>query len=163
MKKTAVVRLLTGKKIKHRAFSYAPDTTDSTQVAKQLGIPPQQVYKTLVAYETHKKRFLVMIPSSSQLDLKKLARAVQAKKVRLATHREAEDWTKLKVGGISALALLNRGFKILLDSQAQALEHVIISGGERGTNVQLRVEDLLRLTNARFADVVALGAGQDFE
>lgn len=163
MKKTAVTRLLAGKKIQHHAFSYSPDLTDSRQVAQSLGIPSEQVYKTLVAYETPKKRFLVMIPSSQQLDLKKLAKAVRTKKVRLATHREAEDWTRLKVGGISALALLNRGFKMFVDSRAKSLEYIVVSGGERGTNVQLRVADLVKLTRAQFIDVAATALAPDFE
>ena len=162
-KKTAVTRFLTGKKVKHRVFSYSPEMTDSTQVAQSLGIPAKQVYKTLVAYETPKKRFLVMIPSKGQLDLKKLAKAVQAKKVRLATHREAESWTRLKVGGISVLALLNRGFKIFLDESAKMLEQVVVSAGERGTNVQLPVADLLKLTNGRFIDVAVPNSALDSE
>ena len=163
MRKTAVTRLLTGKKVTHRVFSYSPELTDSTQVAQSLGIPAEQVYKTLVAYETPKKRFLVMIPSRGQLDLKKLAKAVQAKKVRLATHREAESWTRLQVGGISALALLNRGFKVFLDESARSLEQVVVSAGERGTNVQLFVTDLLKLTNGRFVDVAVINPLLDFE
>ncbi|MEM7116909.1 MAG: YbaK/EbsC family protein, partial [Chloroflexota bacterium] len=149
--------------VKHRVFSYSPELTDSTKVAESLGIPTEQVYKTLVAYETPKKRFLVMIPSKAQLDLKKLAKAVGAKKVRLATHREAESWTRLKVGGISALALLNRGFKIFLDESAKTVEQVVVSAGERGTNVQLPVVDLLKLTNGRFIDVAVPNSAPDSE
>lgn len=163
MKKTAVTRLLDSKKVSHRVFSYSPELTDSREVAQSLGIPPEQVYKTLVAYETPQKRFLIMVPSRSQLDLKKAAKALGIKKIRLATHREAEDWTRLKVGGISAIALLNRGFKMFVDSSAQSLSDIIVSAGERGANVQLPVKDLVKLTRARFIEVAIDSAGPDLE
>lgn len=152
-KKTVVVRLLEGKKVIHQVCEYPTGITDATEVAHRLGVPPDQVFKTLVAYEQPEKKFLVMIPANRQLDLKKLAKAVGAKKMKMATHKEAEEFTGLQVGGISALALLNRGFKMLLAQEANAFEGIFVSAGERGTNVKIGVNDLLKLTNARLVDV----------
>lgn len=157
VKKTVVVRLLEGKKVGHQVCEYPTDITDATEVAHRLGAPPGQVFKTLVAYEQPEKKYLVMIPADKQLDLKKLAKAVGAKKMKMATHKEAESFTGLQVGGISALALLNRGFKMLLAEEAKAFEGIFISAGERGINVKIGVQDLLKLTNARVVDVAEEG------
>jgi Cys-tRNA(Pro)/Cys-tRNA(Cys) deacylase len=86
--------------------------------------------------------------------LKRFAAAIGEKKLSLAPHREAERLTGLKVGGISALALLNRGFDIYLDREATEQSHIYISAGRRGVNLCLPVTDLLRVTGARLVDAV---------
>jgi Cys-tRNA(Pro)/Cys-tRNA(Cys) deacylase len=70
----------------------------------------------------------------------------------MATQREAEGLTGLQVGGISALALLNRGFEVCLDSAAMALPYVHVSAGQRGANLRLAPQDLIALTRARLVD-----------
>lgn len=157
-KKTLVERLLEGKKVAYQVCEYPLGITDATEVAHRLGVPPDQVFKTLVAYEQPEKKYLVMIPANKQLDLKKLAKAVGAKKMKMAAHKEAEAFTGLQVGGISALALLNRGFKMLMAKEAEMFDAVFVSAGERGINVKVGVKDLLKLTNARLVEVVEADA-----
>ena len=89
------------------------------------------------------------------MDLKKLAQATGEKKLRMATQREAESLTGLQVGGISALALLNKGFKVYLDATAEAFDTILVSAGQRGINLQLAVADLVKVVNARLADLSA--------
>jgi Cys-tRNA(Pro)/Cys-tRNA(Cys) deacylase len=69
----------------------------------------------------------------------------------MATQKEAESLTGLLVGGIGALALLNRGFEIWIDPAAQAHERICVNAGQRGINLELRVDDLVRVTSARWA------------
>jgi Cys-tRNA(Pro)/Cys-tRNA(Cys) deacylase len=71
--------------------------------------------------------------------------------VYLPTEHEAEQLTGLQAGGISPLALINKGFRVIVDSSAQAYSEIHISGGERGLNIRLAVNDLVKLTNAGFA------------
>jgi Cys-tRNA(Pro)/Cys-tRNA(Cys) deacylase len=78
-----------------------------------------------------------------------LAKAVGEKKIKMASHREAETLTGLQVGGISALALLNKGFQICILREAQTLDHIVVSAGRRGVDLRLRVEDLIRVTGAK--------------
>jgi Cys-tRNA(Pro)/Cys-tRNA(Cys) deacylase len=85
--------------------------------------------------------------------LKLLASALGEKKVYLPTEREAEQLTGLQAGGISPLALINKGFQTVLDESAQQFSAIHISGGQRGLNIKLPVTDLLKLTNARLARV----------
>jgi len=82
-----------------------------------------------------------------------LAHAVGEKKVHIPTEREAERLTGLQAGGNSPLALLTRGFQIILDSSAQAHAEIHISGGQRGLNIRLPVSDLIALTNALVAEI----------
>jgi Cys-tRNA(Pro)/Cys-tRNA(Cys) deacylase len=120
-------------------------------VAESIGLPPAQVFKTLVALpeEPNRKPMLVVIPGPETLDLKALAKAAGLKKVKMATHAQAEERTGLQTGGISPLALLNKGFDIYLDARAQVFDAIAVSAGQRGANVLLPVKDLIQLTRAR--------------
>jgi Cys-tRNA(Pro)/Cys-tRNA(Cys) deacylase len=73
--------------------------------------------------------------------------------VYLPTEREAEQLTGLQAGGISPLALINKGFQVMIDVSAQKFPAIHISGGQRGLNIRLSPGDLAHLTNARFAEI----------
>jgi Cys-tRNA(Pro)/Cys-tRNA(Cys) deacylase len=87
------------------------------------------------------------------VDLKLLAAALGEKKVHLPTEREAEQLTGLQAGGISPLALINKGFQVVIDSVAHGFSEIHVSGGQRGLNIKLSVADLVKLTNARLASI----------
>lgn len=142
------MRVLEASGVPYEVFTYPPQRHSALEVAESAGVSPAQVYKTLVVEREGGKPLLVMIAGDQRLNLKRLAAAIGEKKVRLAPHREAERLTGLQVGGISPLALLNRGFEILLDQQASQQNHVYISAGQRGVNLMLAVKDLLRVTEA---------------
>ncbi|MBE2219978.1 MAG: hypothetical protein IAF02_00470 [Anaerolineae bacterium] len=129
-----------------------PDTMrDAEEIAEWLGVPPAQLFKTLVAVlpDNTNKRYLVIIGANQQLNLKYLAKAIGEKKVVMATHEQAEMLTGLQVGGISALALKNKNFKIYLDESAKMFDQIYVSGGKRGLDVKLAVKDLIKITNAK--------------
>ncbi|MEW6522425.1 MAG: aminoacyl-tRNA deacylase [Bacillota bacterium] len=148
-----VTRLLDSRGIQYQALEFSPGIKSAAGVAEALGLPLEQVFKTLVVLGEKGRPLLVVITGSAELDLKRLARAVGEKKLRMATHREAEDLTGLQVGGISPLALLNRGFDIYLDELVQVFDTVCISAGQRGVNIVLPVEALLQLTGATLIDL----------
>jgi Cys-tRNA(Pro)/Cys-tRNA(Cys) deacylase len=153
--KTQAMRALEGKRIAYEVLAYPDDQRDAEEIALILDLPPAEVFKTLVVLppEPGKKPLLVMIPADTQLDLKRLAAAAGAKKLKMATHREAEQLTGLQVGGISAIALLNKGFAVYIDESARTAARVCISAGKRGLQIRLAVADLIKLTNARVAAV----------
>ncbi|NIN09366.1 MAG: aminoacyl-tRNA deacylase, partial [Planctomycetales bacterium] len=130
-------------------FTFSPDVHSATGVADAVGLPYDQVYKTLVVLRTEGKPALIMIAGHRELDLKRVAKAVGEKKVRMASHKEAEGLTGLQVGGISALALLNRPFDVFIDRPATELSHILVSAGKRGINLRVPVTDLIRVTHAR--------------
>lgn len=146
------IRLLAQKKINHTVHEFPNTVHNAEEVANIVGVPADRVYKTLVILGQNPKTkpMLVMIAANQQLDLKQVAKAVKEKKIQMATHQEAERLTGLKVGGISALMLLNKGFVIYLDQAAQNHERILVSAGQRGVNVELAVADLLKVTKARW-------------
>ena len=87
------------------------------------------------------------------VDLKLVAAAVGEKKVYLPSERDAETLTGLQAGGISPLALINKGFRVLIDATAREHGQIHVSGGQRGLNIKLSLDDLIKLTNAQVAPV----------
>jgi Cys-tRNA(Pro)/Cys-tRNA(Cys) deacylase len=123
-------------------------------VAQYLKVAPELVYKTIVVTrEKPRKPILAVIPGPNQVDLKSLAAFLGEKKVYLPTEREAELHTGLQAGGISPLALINQGFQVVLDASARTHTEIYISGGQRGLNILLPVEALVKLTNARVGEI----------
>jgi Cys-tRNA(Pro)/Cys-tRNA(Cys) deacylase len=153
MFKNNVTRLLDSRRIAYQIFTFDYDAgvDSAVKVADAIGIPAEQVFKTLVVEpeDPNRKPLLVVIPGPDNLDLKRLARTARLKKARMATHGRAEALTGLQTGGISPLALINKGFDVYLDAQAEAFERIAVSAGERGANVLLPVADLIKLTRAR--------------
>jgi Cys-tRNA(Pro)/Cys-tRNA(Cys) deacylase len=147
--KTNSMRALEARKIPYKVFTFPPEVHSASGVADAVGLPYEQVYKTLVALRPEGKPMLIMIAGDRELDLKRVAKAVGEKKVRMASHKEAEALTGLQVGGISALALLNRPFDVFIDRPATDLSHILVSAGKRGINLRLAVDDLIRVTRAR--------------
>jgi Cys-tRNA(Pro)/Cys-tRNA(Cys) deacylase len=149
-----VTRFLDSRKVSYTAFETPPEKLGALETARLLDVEPASVFKTIVVTrEKPKKPLLVVVPGPSNVDLKLLASALGEKKVHLPTEREAEQLTGLQAGGISPLALVNKGFQVVIDSSAQNFPAIHVSGGQRGINIRLSPDDLARLTNARFAGV----------
>ncbi len=161
--KTLAMRALDGQRIAYEVLAYSDETRDAEEVARSLGLLPAEVYKTLVVMppEGSKKPLLVMIPADTHLDLKRLAAAVGAKKLKMATQREAEQLTGLQVGGISAMALLNKPFAVYIHRAAETLPLICVSAGKRGLQLRIATRELIKLTNARPIDVAAAGTEPD--
>lgn len=154
--RTNSMRLLEAHHIEYQVFTFPAKHLSAREVAQIVGAPPEQVYKTLVVLRENGKALLIMLAGDRELDLKRLAAALGDPKTRLkmATQRQAEQITGLLVGGISALALLNRGLDIYIDQSALAHEHVYISAGQRGVNLKLAVQDLISVTQAQVVQAV---------
>ena len=152
--KNNITRLLDSRKIFYIAFETPPEKLGALEIAGFLNVPPETVFKTIVVTrEKPKKPILAVIPGPNSVDLKLLAAALGEKKVYLPTEREAEQLTGLQAGGISPLALINKGFQVVIDLAAQNYDEVHISGGQRGLNIKLPVADLIKLTTARLASI----------
>jgi len=147
--KNSAMRMLEARGAPYETYTFPPETHSAEGVAQVVGVPASQVYKTLVVIRKQGKPLLVMIAGDRELDLKRLAEAAGEKKLRMASYKEAESLTGLEVGGISALALLNRGFDVYIDRAATKLKRVLVSAGRRGINLGIAVEDLIRVTKAK--------------
>jgi Cys-tRNA(Pro)/Cys-tRNA(Cys) deacylase len=149
-----ITRLLESKHIPYTAFDLPAEKLGAIETAELLGVPLEQVFKTIVIIrDKPAKPILAVIPGTGDVNLKKLAAFVGEKKVRIPTQKEAEQLTHLQAGGISPLALLNKGFVVILDQSAASFETIHISGGQRGLNIRLPVNALVELTLARLADI----------
>lgn len=148
-----VTRFLDARKVNYIAHELPAEKLGAVEAAQYMDVSPDQVFKTIVITREKKKPLLAVIPGPRTVDLKLLAVFLAEKKVSLPTEREAEALTGLQAGGISPLALINKGFQVVIDSAAQGYEKIYISGGQRGLDIQLPVEDLAKLTNARFGNI----------
>ena len=149
-----ITRFLDSQKVSYVAFETPAEKLGARETAEFLDVPLSQVFKTIVVTrDKPKKPLLAVIPGENVVDLKPLAAFLGEKKVHLPTEREAEQLTGLQAGGISPLALINKGFQVVLDSSVENYSHIHISGGQRGVNIKLPVADLIRLTRARLAAI----------
>ncbi len=149
-----VTRFLDSRKIPYQAYETPPEKLGAVETANFLNVEPEKVFKTIVVTrEKPKKPLLAIVPGPANVELKFLAAAVGEKKVHLPTEREAEQLTGLQAGGISPLALINKGFQVVLDVSAQNYTEIHISGGQRGLNIKLPVADLIKLTNAHLSAI----------
>jgi len=149
-----VTRFLDSQKVSYTVYETPSEKLGARETADFLKVPLEMVFKTIVVTrEKPKKPVLVLVPGENIVDLKLLAGFLGEKKVHLPTEREAESLTALQAGGISPLALIHKGFQVVLDSSAERLSEIHVSGGQRGLNIKLSVSDLIRLTKARTAAV----------
>jgi Cys-tRNA(Pro)/Cys-tRNA(Cys) deacylase len=151
--KTNSMRLLESRHIAYQVHEFSGEIRSAEDAAQVMGAPPDHVFKTLVVLRERGRPLLVLVPGNKALDLKLLAKAAGEKKLHMATHKEAEALTGLEVGGISALALLNKGFDVYVDATIRSLPEVYVSAGTRGINLSLRSQDLLLVTRAKVAPV----------
>lgn len=152
--KNNVTRLLDSCRVKYTVYETPVEKLGALEIARLLNVLPGKVFKTIVVTrEKAKKPLLAVVPGPCSVDLKLLAAALGEKKVYLPTEREAEQLTGLQAGGISPLALINKGFQVVIDSSARDFPEIHVSGGQRGLNIRLPVQALIELTNARLASI----------
>ncbi len=149
-----VTRFLDSRKIPYTAFELPAEKLGAVESARLMGVTPSLVYKTIVVVrEKPAKPILAVVPGDHAVNLKTLSAAVGEKKLKVPPMREAEQLTGLQAGGISPLALIHKGFQVIISSEALQHEQIHISGGQRGLNVRLPVRALLDLTRARTAAI----------
>lgn len=153
---TPATALLSRQNIHHRVHGYEHDPrADSygTEAADALGIPPDRVFKTLIAHVDGVLTAAV-VPVTGQLDLKALAAARGGKKATMADGAIAERATGYVTGGISPIGQKRR-LPVVIDSSAGDFETIYCSAGRRGLEIELGPTDLTRLTTATVAGIAA--------
>lgn len=153
--KTNAMRILDRLKIPYEHYTYdCEEFLDGVHVANLLGLPLEKVYKTLVTEGNKKEYFVFVIPVAAELDLKKAARAVGQKSIAMLPVKEITAVTGYIRGGCTAVGM-KKQYRTVIDSSAQKLERMIVSGGKRGSQIELKPEDLQKASQAQFEDVLA--------
>ncbi|MGR8919801.1 MAG: Cys-tRNA(Pro) deacylase [Gammaproteobacteria bacterium] len=137
-----------------REYEHDPNAASyGLEAADKLGLDPKRVFKTLVVELDGRGLAVTIVPVSAQLNLKRAARALGAKRAAMAEPAAAERATGYIKGGISPLGQKKR-LPTALDDSALGHETVFVSGGRRGLDLELAPADLVRLTDAVTAALV---------
>lgn len=145
---------LTRAGIRFTALAYEHDPRAAAyglEAAEKLGIEPDRVFKTLLA-NVDGSLAVAIVPVAEQLDLKALAAAVGGKRAEMADPALAERKTGYVVGGISPIGQ-KVALPTVLDETAILHETILVSGGRRGLDLELSPDDLLAVTNGRYAPI----------
>lgn len=150
--KTNAARILDQQKITYTLLEYEVDPEDlaAERAAEKLGLPYEQVFKTLVVRGDRNGVCLAVIPASSELDLKALAKATGDRKVDTVPLKEVQPLTGYIRGGVTALGC-KKAYPVYLDDSATQFERIAVSAGKRGNMLQLAPEDYLKATQGTLA------------
>jgi len=137
--------------IKHRIHEYSHDPTHPSfglEASEKLGVAPEQVFKTLVVVLDTRELAVGIVPVSSKLNLKAIAKAARAKKAAMADAGVVERSTGYVLGGVSPLGQ-KKHLRTFIDSSAEPLTGMFVSAGRRGLELELAPADLLMLTQGQ--------------
>lgn len=151
--KTNVLRIFDSKKINYEYFEYDETITEGIEVAKILNEPFESVYKTLVTVSPKNINYVFVIPVNKTLDLKKAAKTVSEKSVAMIKQKELLPLTGYIHGGCSPIGM-KKLFTTVIDISAQNLPYIYVSAGRVGRQVKVNPVDIVKLTNARFSDII---------
>lgn len=151
--KTNAMRILESMKIPYTQYTYECDEfIDAIQIADQLGLPYEKVYKTLVT-KGARDYYVFVIPIHRELDLKAAARSVGEKSVEMIHVKDINAVTGYIRGGCTAIGM-KKQYVTRLDISAQSQTTIIVSGGRIGSQIELAPESLLSAARAEYADII---------
>jgi Cys-tRNA(Pro)/Cys-tRNA(Cys) deacylase len=150
--KTNAARLLDQLAIRYELREYEVDPEDlaAETVAAEIGLPPEQVFKTLVARGDRNGICMAVIPGNTELDLKALATASGDRKIQLVPVKELQGLTGYIRGGVTALAA-KKDYLVYVDETIELFDTISISAGIRGMQILITSDDYLLATKARLA------------
>jgi Cys-tRNA(Pro)/Cys-tRNA(Cys) deacylase len=153
--KTNASRLLTKAGIKYELIPYKFDENDlaAQHVADELGEDINQVFKTLVLSAEKAGHLVCVVPGNCEVDLKKAARAIGAKKAEMIPMKELLPLTGYIRGGCSPIGM-KKPFPTFFHSTALDYEHIFVSAGVRGLQLKIAPADLIKYVNAEVTDLI---------
>ncbi|MDO5725428.1 MAG: Cys-tRNA(Pro) deacylase [Tissierellia bacterium] len=151
--KTNVIREIESKNIFYNAFTYPADgSLSAAEVAEKIGKPESQVFKTLVTISKSKNINVFVVPANRELDLKAAANVAKEKSVSMLPLKDLFNKTGYVHGGCSPIAM-KRSYNTFIDESANNYDSIIVSAGKIGIQIELKLEDLIKLTNAKLEEI----------
>jgi len=152
--KTNAARILDAAKIRYELREYEVDESDlsAETVARKVGLPAEQVFKTLVCKGDKHGVCYAVVPGDEELDLKALARATGDKKIDVVPLKDVQPLTGFIRGGVTAIGG-KKDFPVVCDETIELFDVVSVSAGVRGTQILLAPADYLRVTKAKTAPI----------
>lgn len=148
------MRILETMKIEFKHYTYeCEEFIDGLQIADMLGLPYEKVYKTLVTKGNSRNYFVFVIPIAQELDLKAAARSVGEKSVEMIPVKDINTVTGYIRGGCTAIGM-KKQYVTRIDSSAQKLPSMIVSGGRIGSQIELTPADLRKASKGEYADLI---------
>jgi ybaK/ebsC protein len=152
--KTNVMRVLEQKRVLFESHSYTPDATmTGEEIAALLGENPDCVFKTLVTRGKTGQYYVFVVPVAAELELKKAAKAAGEKSIEMIKQKELLPLTGYVHGGCSPIGM-KKSFPTFIHESAAELEHMFVSAGKVGFQVELSPQDLAKTVGCGFADLV---------
>lgn len=153
-KKTNAMRILERNHIDYEVHTYECDEfVDGIHVADQMGQSYEQSFKTLVMQGKSREYHVFVLPVHKEVDLKKAARVVHEKSLEMVPVREIQAVTGYIRGGCTAIGM-KKQYNTVVHESAKNFDQMIVSGGRLGTQIVLAPEDLVKVTQGQFADIV---------
>lgn len=152
--KTNAARILDGLGIAYEIREYAvdPEEFSAVVVAEKIGLPAEQVFKTLLCVTSDREHVFAVVPGDAELDFKKLAAAAGARKAEMVSLKDVQPLTGYVRGGVTVLGA-KKDFPVYVDETVELFDVVSVSAGTRGVQVLLRPADYLRAAKATVADL----------
>jgi Cys-tRNA(Pro)/Cys-tRNA(Cys) deacylase len=154
MSKTNACRILDSLGIAYtlRDYEVDPDDLSAEAVAAKVGMPPEQVFKTLAVRGDRNGVSVAVIPGNFELDLKALAALTGDRKVELLPLKEVQSVTGYIRGGVTALGM-KKDYPVFVDETMEIWDEVAVSAGVRGTQIVLSPAEYLRATSATIGEI----------
>lgn len=153
MKKTNAMRILESENINFEIIEYSTkDGIGGVDVAEKLGEDKNRVFKTLVTEAKDGEHFVFVVPVSSELDLKKAAKASKSKKIEMIPQKKLLPLTGYVHGGCSPVGM-KKSFKTFIDSSAEDLDFFYVSGGKVGMQIKVNPKELISALDGEFSDI----------
>jgi Cys-tRNA(Pro)/Cys-tRNA(Cys) deacylase len=152
---TPAINAVKKHKISHKVHEYTHDESSQSygqEAAEKMGIPEERIFKTLVVSLDNKQLAVGIIPVSSLLSMKLIAKALGVKKAVMANKSDVQRTTGYVLGGVSPLGQKKR-LKTVVDSSAKNHSSIYVSAGRRGLEIELNPDDLIKLSNATLAEI----------
>jgi Cys-tRNA(Pro)/Cys-tRNA(Cys) deacylase len=152
--KTNAVRMLDALGVRYelREYEVDPDDLAAESVAAKIGMPPEQVFKTLLAHGDRNGPCFAIIPGNYELDLKALAKLSGDRKVELVSLKEVQPLTGYIRGGVTALGA-KKEYPVFADETVELWDVISISAGVRGTQMLVAPTDYLKVTKATVGEI----------